>query len=269
MCIWFCLTSTFVMFLGSHGLVGLLPEVQTVEIFVAVCLSSCWSTRCASNTHYACVVTADPRNLEHLLEIKFGNFPRGPYIWGSVRDLLGDNIFGATIGTKWNHNAGRAYMAHSYMLACGGPTCQTHAGTMARGWDCVRASFDCSRLPTCDDMATYSVVLTCFAWIMRRCMVRTRRFGRRTGYACRLTIVSETNNKLATTPTSILSAPCTYVRTIIMLKKSTHVLYHTASQPQRRCAHNTRSALVHPAGRQSVSSITEKKNWMYQKERHW
>jgi fatty acid omega-hydroxylase len=41
------------------------------------------------------VVTADPRNLEHLLKTKFGNFPKGPYFRDTVRDLLGDGIFGA------------------------------------------------------------------------------------------------------------------------------------------------------------------------------
>lgn len=42
-----------------------------------------------------CVVTADPRNLEHLLKTKFSNFPKGPYFRDTVRDLLGDGIFSA------------------------------------------------------------------------------------------------------------------------------------------------------------------------------
>ncbi|PKI34256.1 hypothetical protein CRG98_045355 [Punica granatum] len=42
-----------------------------------------------------CVVTADPRNLEHLLKTKFPNFPKGPYFRDMVRDLLGDGIFNA------------------------------------------------------------------------------------------------------------------------------------------------------------------------------
>ncbi|XP_047072291.1 cytochrome P450 86B1-like [Lolium rigidum] len=46
-------------------------------------------------TNLHCVVTADPRNLEHLLKTKFGNFPKGPYFRDTVRDLLGDGIFGA------------------------------------------------------------------------------------------------------------------------------------------------------------------------------
>jgi len=41
------------------------------------------------------VVTADPRNLEHLLKTKFANFPKGPYFRNTVQDLLGDGIFGA------------------------------------------------------------------------------------------------------------------------------------------------------------------------------
>ncbi|XP_006661879.2 cytochrome P450 86B1-like [Oryza brachyantha] len=46
-------------------------------------------------TNLHCVVTADPRNLEHLLKTKFGSFPKGPYFRDTVRDLLGDGIFGA------------------------------------------------------------------------------------------------------------------------------------------------------------------------------
>ncbi|OMP05744.1 Cytochrome P450 [Corchorus olitorius] len=42
-----------------------------------------------------CVVTADPRNLEHLLKTKFTIFPKGPYFRDTVRDLLGDGIFSA------------------------------------------------------------------------------------------------------------------------------------------------------------------------------
>ncbi|CAN6323686.1 unnamed protein product [Urochloa humidicola] len=46
-------------------------------------------------TNLHCVVTADPRNLEHLLKTRFGSFPKGPYFRDTVRDLLGDGIFGA------------------------------------------------------------------------------------------------------------------------------------------------------------------------------
>lgn len=42
-----------------------------------------------------CVVTADPRNLEHLLKAKFSNFPKGEYFRNTLRDLLGDGIFNA------------------------------------------------------------------------------------------------------------------------------------------------------------------------------
>lgn len=40
-------------------------------------------------------MTADPRNLEHLLKGKFSSFPKGPYFQANVRDLLGDGIFAA------------------------------------------------------------------------------------------------------------------------------------------------------------------------------
>ncbi|XP_020263665.1 cytochrome P450 86B1-like [Asparagus officinalis] len=42
-----------------------------------------------------CVLTSDPRNLEHLLKTKFINFPKGEYFRNTVRDFLGDGIFGA------------------------------------------------------------------------------------------------------------------------------------------------------------------------------
>ncbi|KAH6792605.1 cytochrome P450 [Perilla frutescens var. hirtella] len=46
-------------------------------------------------TNLNCVVTSDPRNVEHLLKSKFPNFPKGEYFRGTVRDLLGDGIFSA------------------------------------------------------------------------------------------------------------------------------------------------------------------------------
>ncbi|XP_021750576.1 cytochrome P450 86B1-like [Chenopodium quinoa] len=42
-----------------------------------------------------CVVTSDPRNLEHLLKAKFSNFPKGGYFRNTLKDLLGDGIFNA------------------------------------------------------------------------------------------------------------------------------------------------------------------------------
>ncbi|KAM5566398.1 cytochrome P450 86B1 [Rosa sericea] len=42
-----------------------------------------------------CIITSDPRNLEHLLKTKFSIFPKGPYFRDTVRDLLGDGIFSA------------------------------------------------------------------------------------------------------------------------------------------------------------------------------
>ncbi|KAJ8513320.1 hypothetical protein OPV22_003754 [Ensete ventricosum] len=46
-------------------------------------------------TNLHCVITADPRNLEHMLKTKFSNFPKGEYFRGTLRDLLGDGIFNA------------------------------------------------------------------------------------------------------------------------------------------------------------------------------
>ncbi|XP_057478906.1 cytochrome P450 86B1 [Actinidia eriantha] len=46
-------------------------------------------------TNLNCIVTSDPRNLEHLLKTKFHNFPKGDYFRDTVRDLLGNGIFNA------------------------------------------------------------------------------------------------------------------------------------------------------------------------------
>ncbi|XP_021811395.1 cytochrome P450 86B1-like [Prunus avium] len=48
-----------------------------------------------SLSSFNCVVTSDPRNLEHLLKTKFSIFPKGPYFRDTARDLLGDGIFSA------------------------------------------------------------------------------------------------------------------------------------------------------------------------------
>ncbi|KAE8698490.1 Cytochrome P450 86B1 [Hibiscus syriacus] len=42
-----------------------------------------------------CVVTADPRNLEHLLKTKFSVYPKGPFFRDNMCDLLGGGIFSA------------------------------------------------------------------------------------------------------------------------------------------------------------------------------
>ncbi|CAL4917250.1 unnamed protein product [Urochloa decumbens] len=136
-------TATAASALGAGGgLASLLPEVQTLELLVAVSIFVAihslrqrrsqglptwplvgmlpslilglrggdmyeWITGVLKSrggtftfrgpwlTNLHCVVTADPRNLEHLLKARFGSFPKGPYFRDTVRDLLGDGIFGA------------------------------------------------------------------------------------------------------------------------------------------------------------------------------
>ncbi|XP_076882607.1 cytochrome P450 86B1-like [Bidens hawaiensis] len=48
-----------------------------------------------SFTNLNCVITSDPRNLEHLLKTKFQAYPKGPYFRHTLRDLLGNGIFNA------------------------------------------------------------------------------------------------------------------------------------------------------------------------------
>nr|XP_010905514.2 cytochrome P450 86B1-like [Elaeis guineensis] len=51
-------------------------------------------------TNLQCVVTADPRNLEHILKTKFSNFPKGEYFRNIASDMLGDGFFNSD-GEVW------------------------------------------------------------------------------------------------------------------------------------------------------------------------
>ncbi|KAI3816401.1 hypothetical protein L1987_16095 [Smallanthus sonchifolius] len=46
-------------------------------------------------TNLNCIVTSDPRNVEHLLKTRFQAYPKGPYFRHALRDLLGNGIFNA------------------------------------------------------------------------------------------------------------------------------------------------------------------------------
>ncbi|XP_008802872.2 cytochrome P450 86B1-like [Phoenix dactylifera] len=54
-----------------------------------------------------CVVTANPDNLKYILKTKFANFPKGEYIQGIVRDMLGHGIF-STDGEAWRRHRKRS-----------------------------------------------------------------------------------------------------------------------------------------------------------------
>ncbi|KAL5727885.1 hypothetical protein ACHQM5_001029 [Ranunculus cassubicifolius] len=44
----------------------------------------------------------DPVNVEYILKTNFSNYPKGPYHYGILNDLLGDGIF-VVDGEKWRH----------------------------------------------------------------------------------------------------------------------------------------------------------------------
>ncbi|KAK1416366.1 hypothetical protein QVD17_32157 [Tagetes erecta] len=46
-------------------------------------------------TNLNCIVTSDPRNLEHLLKTRFQVYPKGLYFRYAMQDLLGNGIFNA------------------------------------------------------------------------------------------------------------------------------------------------------------------------------
>ncbi|KAL3613769.1 hypothetical protein CASFOL_041843 [Castilleja foliolosa] len=91
--------------LPTFPLVGMLPSLllglHTGNIYVwltDILLHSRSATfvfRGPPLTNLHCVVTSDPRNLEHLLKTNFSNFPKGGYFRDTLRDLLGDGIFNA------------------------------------------------------------------------------------------------------------------------------------------------------------------------------
>ncbi|KAL8106904.1 cytochrome P450 86A22-like [Apium graveolens] len=45
-------------------------------------------------------VTCDPKNLEHILKLRFNNYPKGPTWQGAFHDLLGEGIFNSD-GDAW------------------------------------------------------------------------------------------------------------------------------------------------------------------------
>ncbi|KAI4338675.1 hypothetical protein MLD38_023703 [Melastoma candidum] len=92
--------------LGS--LPGLIRNANNMHEWIADNLRAC------SGTYQTCIcpvpflvrkqglvtVTCDPRNLEHILKAKFGNYPKGPAWQVAFHDLLGDGIFNSD-GDRW------------------------------------------------------------------------------------------------------------------------------------------------------------------------
>lgn len=90
--------------LPSWPIIGMLPSLIHAlrQDNVYEWLTDVLNSRCGTFTFRGpwfsslqCVLTSDPRNLEHLLKTKFTNFPKGQFFRSTVRDLLGDGIFGA------------------------------------------------------------------------------------------------------------------------------------------------------------------------------
>ncbi|KAL5727886.1 hypothetical protein ACHQM5_001030 [Ranunculus cassubicifolius] len=48
------------------------------------------------------IYTNDPLHVEYILKTNFSNYPKGPYHYGILNDLLGDGIF-VVDGEKWRH----------------------------------------------------------------------------------------------------------------------------------------------------------------------
>ncbi|XP_028779479.1 cytochrome P450 86A8-like [Neltuma alba] len=92
--------------LGS--LPGLIQHTNRMHEWIADNLRACGGTYqtciCAfpfiARKQGLVTVTSDPRNVEHILKLRFDNYPKGP-TWQSVfHDLLGDGIFNSD-GDTW------------------------------------------------------------------------------------------------------------------------------------------------------------------------
>ncbi|CAB4310362.1 unnamed protein product [Prunus armeniaca] len=90
------------------SLPGLIQNANRMHDWIAGNLHSCGGTyqTCTSAIPFLAskqrlvTVTCDPKNLEHILKLRFDNYPKGP-TWQSVfHDLLGDGIFNSD-GDTW------------------------------------------------------------------------------------------------------------------------------------------------------------------------
>ncbi|CAI9259621.1 unnamed protein product [Lactuca saligna] len=92
--------------LGS--LPGLIQNANRMHDWIADNLRTCGGTyqTCISPVPFLArrqglvTVTCDPRNLEHVLKVKFDNYPKGPTWQAVFHDLLGDGIFNSD-GDTW------------------------------------------------------------------------------------------------------------------------------------------------------------------------
>ncbi|XP_028770352.1 cytochrome P450 86A8-like [Neltuma alba] len=92
--------------LGS--LPGLIENIERMHEWI------CDNLRACNGTYQTCIcaipflarkqglvtVTCDPRNLEHILKVRFDNYPKGPTWHAVFHDLLGDGIFNSD-GDTW------------------------------------------------------------------------------------------------------------------------------------------------------------------------
>ncbi|XVF51465.1 hypothetical protein PTKIN_Ptkin04bG0187400 [Pterospermum kingtungense] len=92
--------------LGS--LPGLIQNSNSMHEWIADNLRACGGTyqTCTaaipflSRKQGLVTVTCDPKNLEHILKVRFDNYPKGPTWQAAFHDLLGDGIFNSD-GDTW------------------------------------------------------------------------------------------------------------------------------------------------------------------------
>ncbi|EXB37334.1 Cytochrome P450 86A2 [Morus notabilis] len=90
------------------SLPGLVQHSQRMHDWIAENLRTCGGTYqtciCAipflARKQGLVTVTCDPKNLEHILKVRFDNYPKGPTWQAVFHDLLGDGIFNSD-GDTW------------------------------------------------------------------------------------------------------------------------------------------------------------------------
>ncbi|RXH70477.1 hypothetical protein DVH24_013223 [Malus domestica] len=90
------------------SLPGLIQNVNRMHDWIADNLRACCGTyqtcTCAipflARKQGLVTVTCDPKNLEHILKLRFDNYPKGPTWQAVFHDLLGDGIFNSD-GDTW------------------------------------------------------------------------------------------------------------------------------------------------------------------------
>ncbi|KHN16811.1 Cytochrome P450 86A2 [Glycine soja] len=111
------------------SLPGLIQHANRMHDWIADNLRACGGTYqtciCAlpflARKQCLVTVTCDPKNLEHILKLRFDNYPKGPTWQSAFHDLLGEGIFNSDGDTWLDNICGLAFGQDPQTLAVGLP----------------------------------------------------------------------------------------------------------------------------------------------------